>query len=192
MRTMTTLIAVIGPRAEPAVQALVERSTNVTNEAVGPLPVDPVQCATHLVAVWRQAARHGSVFTAVAADPLAAVVREWAKRLQGVGHELETAIGLVGDLPTPDFWIVDDTLSEPEIHWYADHLASLAGRRVILAPLDSGPLAGHIASLPTGPQPPPNVEIAQGARGYVPSSELTAGELGATTLFVGSGSSLRR
>jgi hypothetical protein len=192
MRTMTTLIAVVGPRAEQVVEALVERSTNLTSESPGPPADDPVQCATHLNAVWRRAARHGSVFTAVAADPLTAVVREWAQRLRGDDHELETVIGLTGELPTPDYWLVDDRLPEPEIHWYAGHLASVARRRVILIRLDPGSLAVQIASLPTGPQPAPITEIAQGARGYVPSQGLAAGNPSEAAILVEPERVLRR
>ena len=168
MKAMTTLIAVVGARAEPVVRSVATRSSNVTFEALDDLPDDPVECSAQLQAAWTRAARHSSVFTAVAADPLLAVVREWAKRLRGDDHELETAIGLTQPLPSPDFWIVDDGLPDPEIHWYADYLVAHANRRVILSRIDPPALEDRIGSLPAGRQPPPPQDLAAGARGYVP------------------------
>lgn len=173
MRTMTTLIAVVGSRAEPALRAAAEHASNLTIENLDPLPDDPLARATTIARIWERAARHGSVYTGVATDPLAAVVREWARRLRGEEHELETMIGLVGDAPPPDYWLVDDRLGEPEIHWYTEHLAGQAAGRIILTRLDPRSITEHIGALPTGPEPEPLRAVAEGARGYVPTGLLS-------------------
>ncbi len=169
---MTTLICVVGSNARSAVAQAATSATNLTVVTPTTEHDDPVGRWNDLIAAWRRAATHGSVFTAVPADPLAVVIDQWALRLEGNAHELELSIGLVGDVPPPDYWIVADDLSQPQAHWYYEHLAQLVRGRVLIRSVKPGAIRQTIGSLPTSPLPPKLPDIAASARTYVPSPGL--------------------
>ncbi|MDP8958428.1 MAG: hypothetical protein M3N51_04340, partial [Actinomycetota bacterium] len=106
MRSVTTLVAVVGERATHAATQAAQAAGNVSMEPVGDVPPQPTEAIERMREVWRRAQRHGSIYTLVDADPLGPVVRQWAARLEGQAHDLEVAIGLSADLPMPDFYLV--------------------------------------------------------------------------------------
>lgn len=172
MPAMTTLLCVVGSNAQPAIGQASSSATNLTVEVPSTEQDDPVGRTSELAAAWKRAATHGSVFTAVPMDPLAVVVEQWALRLEGNSHELELSIGLVGEIPVPDFWIVADDLPAPHSHWYYEHLAHVARGRVLMRSITPGALRRTIGSLPSAPLPPKLPDLAASARTYVPSQGI--------------------
>lgn len=166
MSSLTTLVVLVGDGAPSTLAHL--SAANVTTEGVGRIPDEPTEAAASLAASWRRALGHAAVYTVVDADPLAAVVAAWASRLQGGADHLELAIGLVPDLPSPDYYLVDPELGEPEIHWYTGNLMGIASSRVVLTELTPTRVLESLASLPSGRSLPRLREVAETARGFVP------------------------
>lgn len=161
---MSTLVALVGGPipASPL-------GTNVTAEPAGRVPSDPVAAVEHLAAVWRRAARHGSVYTLVDADPFGPLVEAWADRLRGGEDHLELVIGLSSRLVVPDYYLVSPELPQPHIHWYAGHLRSLAASRVLL--VEPTRFLDVLGELPYGRGLEDAATLAASARGYVPVAE---------------------
>jgi hypothetical protein len=147
-------------------------AANVSVQDVPEVPDDPVAAMATVAATWRMAVRRSSIYTVVALDPLAPVVAQWASRLTGEPEQLEVAIGLVDDLPSPDYYLVAPRLSDPQVHWYTAHLRSLAPSRVVLCEPHPAAIAKALAGRPFGRALPPLADLAASARGYVPMPEV--------------------
>lgn len=168
MRPTTTLVAVIGETAGEASRRAGERASNVAVETLEPLPDDPTRAFPVLGEAWRRARRRGLVYTLVDRDPLAPVVGEWGKRLEGEPDELETAIGLVADLPMPDYYLVDASLPAPRVHWYLGLLEELRPHRVVPVEMSAAGLLTVLGELRFGPEFPEARRVAARAREFVP------------------------
>jgi|FLYL01.1.fsa_nt_gi hypothetical protein len=164
---MTTLLSVVGRGAQMATERLAETAANVSWEAPGRLPGDPLAAAAHLAEVARRAGRHGSVYTLLPVDPFAPLVDAWARRLQGEDHQLEVLIGVAANTPVPDYYLVGG-LPEPQVHWYLGHLRSLAPTRVATVTLTAPGLRETLESLEYGRGLPDAAALAASARDYVP------------------------
>lgn len=181
MHRTTTLIVTVGTRFDQPSQRVADASDNVARQ---PAP-DAVESLTEWVerlrAAWTAALRRSTIYTVLTRDPLGPVVREWARRLEGTTSDLELAIGLLGDAPLPDFYLVDPEVSGPQAHWYLDHLATLAPRRVALIEPTDAALLTSIRRLPYGKPLPEAGDVLASARTYVPLPEFDA-DTGATLL----------
>lgn len=172
MKPVTTLIASIGSRFDEPLERVAEVAGNVAREPV-PEPVESLpEWVDQLRPAWRSAQRRSAIYTVMTRDPLAPLVREWARRLDGKASDLELAIGLLGDAPLPDFYLVDPQISGTRAHWYLDHLPRLAPRRVVLTEPSETAIISTIRRLPYGPSLPEATEVLASARAYVPIPEL--------------------
>lgn len=172
MKRVTTLIASIGSRFDEPLERVAEVAGNVAHE---PLP-DPTESLPEWVeqlrSAWRSAQRRSTIYTVMTRDPLAPLVREWARRLDGQASDLELAIGLLGDAPMPDFYLVDPQIAGTRSHWYLDHLPRLAPRRIVLAEPTETAIISAVRRLPYGPSLPEATEVLASARAYVPMPDL--------------------
>ncbi|GIU92221.1 MAG: hypothetical protein KatS3mg011_1127 [Acidimicrobiia bacterium] len=166
MSAMTTLVVLVGSSASETLRRI--DAANVSGETVGDLPEDPTEASRLLSEVWRRARRHSAVYTLVDVDPLAVVVSAWAERLRGGEDRLELAIGLVADASAPDYYLVDPTLPDPEVHWYTGKLISLAPSRVVLTSLSPSRVLDSLANLPAGRELPDLKVLAEHTRAFVP------------------------
>jgi len=143
-RHATTVVAVVGPRARAAVEAVRGRA----NVRVV-LTEDPS-------AAWRLAAATSVPYLVHDADPLGAVADAWVRRFDEAGPagELEVAVADVvarwraRSVGLPDYYVVVDGAELPPTrrHWYLGFLHGAAPARVV--PADS--LADELRRLPTG------------------------------------------
>ncbi len=172
MKSVTTLVAVVGDAAADAVAEAAAAASNVAAEEIGELPPDPVQATARVREAWSRAAAHGAIYTLVDGDPLSVVVAQWAARLQGEDHDLEVAIGLAGSLSMPDYYQVDIELPLPAVHWYLGLVERLAPARVVPVQMNAASLLAALSSLPYGPAFPPAAEVAAQARDFVPVPEV--------------------
>ncbi len=170
MKALTTLVSAVGGGMEQAVGVL-SAAANVSVQDVPDVPEDPLAAMAVVSATWRKAVRRSSIYTVVALDPLLPVVAQWAARLTGEPEQLEVAIGLVDDLPTPDYYLVTPQLPDPQIHWYTAHLRSLAPARVVLCEPHPAAIAKALAGRPFGRALPPLDDLAASARRYVPIAD---------------------
>lgn len=172
MRRTTTLIATIGRRFEGPSKHVADVSGNVARE-VAPEPVESLtDWVDALRQAWTAAGRRSTIYTLLTGDPLAPVVREWARRLDGEPSDLELAIGLIGDAPLPDFYLVDPGIRGSAAHWYLDHLPKLAPRRVVLTEPTEAAVLAAVRRLPYGKSLPDLSTVLASARAYVPIPEL--------------------
>ncbi len=172
MKRTTTLIVTVGSGFDRPSERAADAAGNVARE-VAPEPVESLtEWVDNLRRAWSAAQRRSTIYTVLTQDPLAPVVREWARRLEGKPSDLELAIGLLGDAPLPDFYLVDPAISGAPAHWYLDHLPSLAPRRVILTQPSEGALLAAVRRLRYGKPLPETAEVLASARFYVPVPEL--------------------
>ncbi len=174
MHRTTTLIATVGTRFDGPSERVAEQSDNVARQSAP----DPVESLTDWVdqlrPAWIAAQRRSTIYTVLTRDPLGPVVREWARRLEGAPSDLELAIGLLGDAPLPDFYLVDPSVSGSPAHWYLDHLAKLAPRRVVLLEPTEAALITWIRRLSYGKPLPEVADVLASARRYVPVPGIDA------------------
>lgn len=174
MNRVTTLIASIGSRFDEPLERVAEVAGNVAREPV-PEPVESLpEWVDQLRSAWRSAQRRSTIYTVMTRDPLAPLVREWARRLDGQASDLELAIGLLNEAPMPDFYLVDPQISGTRAHWYLDHLPRLAPRRMVLTEPTETAIISAVRRLPYGPSLPEATEVLASARTYVPVPELDA------------------
>lgn len=172
MRRTTTLIATVGGRFDPVSERAAAASGNVARQVV-PDPVEALpDWVERLRSTWTAAQRRSTIYTLLAGDPLAPLVREWARRLEGEPYDLELAIGLLGDAPLPDFYFVDPNISGSPAHWYLDHLPKLAPRRIVLIEPTEDAVLTSIRRLPYGKPLPATADVLDSARTYVPLPDL--------------------
>ena len=181
MKRTTTLIATVGTRFDRPSERVAEVSGNVARQGAPDAVESLTDWVEQLRHAWNAALRRSTIYTVLTRDPLGPVVREWARRLEGAPADLELAIGLLGDAPLPDFYLVDPDMSGSQAHWYLDHLAKLAPRRVALIEPTEGALLTSIRRLPYGKSLPEVADVLASARTYVPLPEFEA-EIGATIL----------
>ena len=168
MHRTTTLIATVGARFDRPSERVAEQSDNVARQAA-PEPVAALtEWVDQLRTAWTAALRRSSIYTVLTRDPLGPVVREWARRLEGEPSDLELAIGLLGDAPIPDFYLVDPSIVGSSAHWYLDHLPRLAPRRVVLVKPTEDALLTSVRKLPYGKPLPDVADVLASARTYVP------------------------
>jgi hypothetical protein len=172
MERTTTLIATIGNRFARPSELVAEASGNVARQAAPEAIESLTDWTQSLRSAWRAATRRSTIYTMMTSDPLAPVVREWARRLDGANAELELAIGLIGDAPMPDFYIVDPQITGSPAHWYLAHLPKLAPRRVIITEPTEPALVSALRQLPYGPALPTTAEVLDSARTYVPMPQI--------------------
>ena len=174
MQRVTTLIATIGSRFEEPSERVADAAGNVARELV-PEPIESLpDWAAQLQTAWSSALRRSTIYTVMTRDPLAPVVREWARRLDGEQSDLELAIGLMNDAPIPDFYFVDPQISGTRAHWYLDHLPALAPRRTVLVEPSEPAIVSAISRLPYGRGLPATDSVLASARTYVPIPALDA------------------
>jgi len=136
-RVSTTVVALVGDRAEEMVTALADAS-NVATLSAEADTLDPLDRA---VETWSRVASVHARFTLHAADPLAEVGLSWTRLFNGEGHrgELEIAVSeasarwRAGTIGLPDFYLVLDAeeLERTRTHWYLGVLRAAAPSRVI-------------------------------------------------------------
>ena len=172
MRRTTTLIATVGDGFDQVVDMVAEAADNVAVEPV-PHEVESLpEWIQHLRQAWTAAQRRSAIYTLVNEDPLSPMVREWARRLEGLASDLELAIGLMNEALVPDFYFIDPLMSGVSSHWYLDHLTSFApGRVVLIEPTATAVLAG-LRALPYGQPLPEAAHLAASARSYVPLARI--------------------
>lgn len=168
------MVAVVAENARPAIVRLADQAANVAAEAAGELPDSWSEAAIATRAAWDRAVRHRLIYTVVDVDPLAPVVKEWSRRLQGQENELELAIGASNPPDPPDFYLVDERLSHPLVDWYLGHLRNLSPGRVVPVRLDPDAMSQALGSLGYGPPFPSGKELAATAREFVPLPGLSA------------------
>ncbi len=174
MQRTTTLIATVGRAFDLPVERAAAAAENVARE-VAPEPVESLpDWVEKLRSAWRAAQRRSTIYTVLTLDPLGPVVREWARRLEAKQSDLELAIGLTTDAPMPDFYLVDPAISGAISHWYLDHLAKLAPRRVILTEPTAAAVLEAVRRLPYGRALPKTADVIESARTYVPVPELSS------------------
>lgn len=172
MERVTTLIATVGSRFDEPVSRVSDASANVGIQRL-PEPVERLPTWVEaLRPAWTSARRRSTIYTVMTRDPLGPLVREWARRLDGAASDLELAIGLLSDAPIPDFYLVDPSIGGTRAHWYLDHLARLAPRRVVLLEPDASTITSAIGQLPYGQSLPSTDEVLESSRTYVPLPEL--------------------
>ena len=176
MRSASTLVAVVAESARPAIVRLAEAAANVAAVAVGPLPASWTETAALTRSAWDKALKHRLIYTVVDVDPLAPVVMEWSRRLMGHEHELELAIGASSPPDPPDFYLVDEHLEHPLVHWYLGHLRKLSPGRVVPVRLDVDSISHALGSLGYGPPFPSGKDLAATARDFVPLPGLSTVE----------------
>jgi len=157
----TTTVCVVAKNARELVEATAGLATNVAAE---------VARSAADADVWRRAHRRSAVYTLVDVDPLAPVVVEWAKRLDGEDHDLETAIGVAPRGPAPDYYFVSDALEGTKVHWYLGLLVDAAPARVMTVRERVDDVLAALRSRRTGPSLPDLAEVASRARSYVPTA----------------------
>ncbi len=167
------MVAVVAESAGAAIVRLAEGAANVAAEAVGDLPESWSEAAAVARATWDRAIRHRLIYTVVDVDPLAPVVMEWSRRLMGLEHELEMAIGASNPPDPPDFYLVDEHLRHPLVDWYLGHLRNLSPGRVMPVRLDPDSISHALGSLGYGPPFPSGKELAATARDFVPLPGLS-------------------
>lgn len=174
MKRTTTLISTVGGRFDSVSERAASASGNVARQIV-PDEVEALpDWVERLRSAWTAAQRRSTIYTILTGDPLAPVVREWARRLEGDPSDLELAIGLLGDAPLPDFYFVDPAVSGSLAHWYLDHLPKLAPRRIVLIEPTEDELLTSIRKLPYGKPLPETADVLASARTYVPLPDLDA------------------
>lgn len=177
MKRTTTVIVSVRERFDTPAQRVGDASGNVAwQKAPDPQESLP-EWVDQLRSAWTAAQRRSTIYTLLSRDPLGPVVREWARRLDGQPSELELAIGLLADAPLPDFYLVDPGITGSAAHWYLDHLAKLAPRRVVVVEPTEDALLSTISHLPYGNPLPKADEITASARTYVPLPEFATGTL---------------
>ena len=174
MRSASTMVVVVAENARPAIVRLADQAANVAAEAVGELPDSWSEAAIATRAAWDRAVRHRLIYTVVDVDPLAPVVKEWSRRLQGQENELELAIGASNPPDPPDFYLVDERLHHPLVDWYLGHLRNLSPGRVVPVRLDPEAMSQALGSLGYGPPFPSGKELAATARNFVPLPGLSS------------------
>ena len=174
MNRTTTLIVTVGTSFDRPSERVADASDNVARQAA-PAPVEPLtEWVDQLRSSWTAAQRRSTIYTVLTRDPLGPVVREWARRLEGEPSDLELAIGLLGDAPIPDFYLIDPGIAGSAAHWYLDHLPRLAPRRVVLIEPTEHALLTAVRKLPYGKPLPPVADVLASARTYVPLPGIDA------------------
>lgn len=172
MKRTTTLIVTVGRSFDGPSERVADAAGNVARE-LAPNPEESLtDWIDKLRPAWKAAQRRSTIYTILTRDPLEPVVREWARRLEGARSDLELAIGLVGDAPMPDFYLIDPGISGSRSHWYLDHLARLAPRRIVLTEPTEPAVLTAVRRLPYGSPLPEASEVLSSARSYVPVPEL--------------------
>ncbi|MCP5026150.1 MAG: hypothetical protein GY929_07670 [Actinomycetia bacterium] len=171
-RIATTVIALVGPDASPAVAAL-----GAARNVVGLSPDPDSPDLDRAVEAWRTAETIHTRFTVHDADPLAAVAAAWAAMYdrQGVRGDLEVLVAetvarwRAGSLELPDYYLVLDPhgLHLTPTHWYLGVLHSAAPGRVVPVP-PATPFERVIGSLPAGRWWPDLPELLDGIEHIVP------------------------
>lgn len=168
MRAVTTLVSVIGDEATDVVEEVPRHAANVSAEKVFGIPDDLIEEDEALKDAWRRAQTHGSVYTLVDVDPLRAVVKQWATRLEGGPADLEVAIGLVSATSLPDYYFVPADLEGPQVHWYFGLLRRLAPARIVPVEMNRPGVMHALSHLSFGPSLPPAHKVAEWARSFIP------------------------
>ncbi|HEY5651708.1 MAG TPA: hypothetical protein VIW46_09695 [Acidimicrobiia bacterium] len=172
MKRTTTLIATIGRSFDRPSQRVADVAENVALEQAPEAVESLTEWVDQLRSTWVAAQRRSTIYTVLTGDPIAPAVREWARRLDGRHSDLELAIGLLGDAPMPDFYLVDPGISGSRAHWYLDHLPRLAPRRMVLTEPTERAVLASVSRLPYGRALPETVDLLATARTYVPLPEI--------------------
>lgn len=176
MRTVTTLFAVIGDDLESAARAVASSADNVGWKGLADASgAETPGRSASLAQAWRRALRRPSVYTLTGFDPIGEVVRQWATRLEEPGSDhLELAIGMVEADPSPDYYLVEASITAPLADWYLQHLPGLAPRRVLVVDPDARAISEALRTRPFGSGLPGLAELADSARRFVPIPTLTS------------------
>jgi hypothetical protein len=173
-RVSTTVVALIGPDA--ARRALeVGRASNV--RAVVPDEQPPLDRAA---AAWADAAATSLTYVVHDADPLRAVVTDWAALYDGTGQRgaLETTIADTvtrwrrRTIELPDYYLVLDAEALPPTirHWYLGVLRAAAPIRVVPVTATSGAVERALPRLPAGRWWPDMPDLLDGIDRVVPDA----------------------
>jgi hypothetical protein len=173
-RVSTTVVALIGPDASR--RALeVGKASNV--RAVVPDDQQPLERA---VAAWADAATTSLTYVVHDADPLRAVVTDWAALYDGTGQRgaLETAIADTvtrwrrRTIELPDYYLVLDAESLPATirHWYLGVLRAAAPARVVPVTGTAAAVERALTRLPAGRWWPDMPDLLDGIDRVVPDA----------------------
>lgn len=173
MATVTTTLALVGPRATAVAAAVSLANGNVSMSPAPEDHDDDLDWHEGLTRSWQAALGRPPVYTLFPADPLGAVVDAWQARLSGNEHELETLIRSTPALQAPHYYVIDPAVAEPQVHWYHGLVAGRAADRVLLCPVQPAPIADLLGDLPTGRELPSLDVLAGLAREFVPVGRLS-------------------
>ena len=165
-RHATTVVAVVGAGARPAVESLRGRAN------VRVVVTEDPEVA------WRLAAGTSVPYLVHDADPLAAVADAWVRRFDEAGPagELEVAVADVvarwraRSVGLPDYYLVVDAEELPPTrrHWYLGVLHGAAPARVVPVAGRGAALADELGRLPTGRWWPDLDRLLDGVEHVVP------------------------
>jgi hypothetical protein len=171
-RISTTVVALIGPDASRRTREVGE-ATNVRAAVPdGERPLD------RAAAAWASAVSTSRTYFVHDADPLRAVVTEWAALYDGTGQrgDLETTIADAvarwrgRTIELPDYYLVLDAESLPDTirHWYLGVLRRAAPARVV--PVDAAAVERTLTHLPAGRWWPDLPDLLDGIDQVVPDA----------------------
>jgi hypothetical protein len=173
-RVSTTVVALVGPDASSrALQ--VGRASNV--RAVVPDDQPPLERAA---AAWADATATSRTYMVHDADPLRAVVTDWAALYDGTGQRgaLETAVvetvarWRAKAIELPDYYLVLDAERLPATirHWYLGVLRSAAPARVVPVNGTAAAVERALTRLPAGRWWPDVPDLLDGIDRVVPDA----------------------
>jgi hypothetical protein len=176
-RVSATVIALIGFDASRHALEVGE-ATNV--RAVVPTGQEPMERATE---AWAGAVASSGTYVVHDADPLRAVMTDWAALYDGTGQrgELETSIADTiarwrsRAIELPDYYLVLDAEALPATirHWYLGVLRDAAPARVVPVAATAAAVERTLTHLPAGRWWPDLPDLLEGIDRVVPDAMPT-------------------
>jgi hypothetical protein len=176
-RVSATVIALIG--FDASLRALeVGEATNV--RAVVPTGREPMERATE---AWSGAVASSRTYVVHDADPLRAVMTDWAALYDGTGQRGELEMSIADTvarwrsraIELPDYYLVLDAEALPATirHWYLGVLRDAAPARVVPVAATAAAVERTLAHLPAGRWWPDLPDLLEGIERVVPDAMPT-------------------
>ena len=179
-RVSTTVVALVGAGASRHAREVGEASNvlAVVPDAEGPLD--------RAMAAWARAAATSRTYLVHDADPLHAVLTDWAALYDGDGHRgaLEMSVAdtvarwRARSLELPDYYLVLDPATLPATvrHWYLGVLRDAAPARVVPVDPVAGAVERALTRLPAGRWWPDLPRLLDGIDRVVPDAVSPVGQ----------------